>query len=155
MFHHSTIRCHKAELDVDCEALHRDRWKIVLPAGHPLAGAKVFPAKALARETFIQPEEGSDFEVAEILEKLGAHPAQVYTVQGDETILAMVSAGLGVAVMPELMLEDCAYPLAACDPEGNFTREIAVCIKDREAISLSTKRFIEYTKEWVRQTTLS
>ena len=76
-------------------------------------------------------------------------------MQGDETILAMVSAGLGVAVMPELMLEDCAYPLAACDPEGNFTREIAVCIKDREAISLSTKRFIEYTKEWVRQTTLS
>ena len=147
--------CLPAELDVDCEALHRDRWKIVLPAGHPLAGAKVFPAKALARETFIQPEEGSDFEVAEILEKLGARPAQVYTVQGDETILAMVSAGLGVAVMPELMLEDCAYPLAACDPEGNFTREIAVCIKDREAISLSTKRFIEYTKEWVRQTTLS
>ena len=36
--------CLPAGLDVDCEALRRDRWKIVLPAGHPLAGAKVFPA---------------------------------------------------------------------------------------------------------------
>ena len=144
--------CLPAESGVDCELLHRDRWKIILPEGHPLAGAKVFPAEALASETFIQPEEGSDFEVAEILERLRVRPKQIYTVQGDETILAMVSAGLGVAVMPELMLEECAYPLAACDPEGNFTREIAVCIKDREAISLSTKRFIEYTKEWVGRT---
>ena len=147
--------CLPAESGVDCELLHRDRWKIILPEGHTLAGSKVFPAKALAAETFIQPEEGSDFEVAEILERLRVRPKQIYTVQGDETILAMVSAGLGVAVMPELMLEECAYPLAACDPEGNFTREIAVCIKDREAISLSTKRFIEYTKEWVGQTTRS
>ena len=144
--------CLPTELDVDFETLHRDRWKAVLPEGHPLAGRKVFPTEALARETFIRPEEGSDFEVAGILERLGVRPAEVYTVQGDETILAMVSAGLGVAVMPELMLENCAYPLAACGLEGDFTREIAVCVKDREAISLSTKRFIEYTKEWVKQT---
>ena len=138
--------CLPAELGVDCEILHKDRWKIILPKDHPLAGSKVFPAKALEKETFIRPEEGSDLEVAEILEKLGARPAQVYTVQGDETILAMVSAGLGIAVMPELMLEGCAYPLAACDPEGHFKREIAICVKDRKAASLSTQRFIEYVK---------
>ncbi|MBO4880913.1 MAG: LysR family transcriptional regulator substrate-binding protein, partial [Firmicutes bacterium] len=143
--------CLPAELDVDCEMMHRDRWKAVLPAGHPLAGRKVFPAEALARETFIRPEEGSDFEVAGILERLGIRPAEVYTVQGDETILAMVSAGLGVAVMPELMLENCAYPLAACSLEGDFTREIAVCVKDREAVSRSTRLFIEFTKAWVEQ----
>ena len=63
----------------------------------------------------------------------------------------MVSAGLGVAVMPELMLENCAYPLAACSLEGDFTREIAVCVKDREAVSRSTRLFIEFTKAWVEQ----
>ena len=141
--------CLPAELGVDCVPLHKDRWKIVLPADHPLAGKAVFPSKALAGETFIRPDEGSDLEVAEILEKLGVRPAQVYTVQGDETILAMVSAGLGVAVTPELMLEDCAYPLAACDPEGHFTREIALCVKDRSAAALSTQRFIEFVKTYL------
>ena len=33
----------------------------MVPEDHPLAGSKVFPAKALAAETFIQPEEGSDY----------------------------------------------------------------------------------------------
>ena len=141
--------CLPAELSVDCEILHEDRWKVILPPGHPLAGQAVFPAKALAKETFIMPEEGDDHEVSEILEKLGTQSPQVYTVQGDETILAMVSAGLGIGIMPELMLQDCAYPLAACDLPGDYIRRIAVCVKDRSAVSLSTQRFLAYTGTWV------
>lgn len=141
--------CLPADSGVDWVTLYKDRWKVIVSGDHPLAGRKVFPPAALERETFIRPEEGSDYEVAEILERLEVRPAQTYTVQGDETILAMVAAGLGVGIMPALMLQECSHPVASCDLPGNFRRQIALCVKDREAISRSTKLFLEFTKEWV------
>ena len=84
-----------------------------------------------------------------MFDTLGLKPKIQYTVQQDQTILAMVSNGLGISVMEELMLYRCAYPLVACSLPQPFYRNIGICVKDRNALSNSTRAFIEHTRRWV------
>ena len=63
----------------------------------------------------------------------------------------MVSGGLGISVMEELMLYKCAYPLAASTLPKVFHRDIGICVKDKNALSHSTRAFIDHTRHWVLQ----
>ena len=136
-------------LQVDSWFLQRDQWKVILPQGHPLADKEYITAESLAKEPFILLEEGDDYEIAAIFDKLGIRPNVQYTIREDQTILSMVSNGLGISIMPELMLKDSHYPLAKRSLPSVFYRDIGICVKDREAMSVSTRRFVELTRSWV------
>ena len=84
-----------------------------------------------------------------MLDELGVTPNTQYTVREDLTIMAMVSSGLGISVMPELMLQNASYPLAQSHMSQLFYRTIGVCVKDEDACSASTMRFIEHVRHWV------
>ena len=84
-----------------------------------------------------------------MFDTLGITPKIQYTVQQDQTILAMVSSGLGISIMEELMLYRCAYPLVSCSLPQPFYRNIGICVKDRNALSNSTRAFIDHTRRWV------
>ena len=115
----------------------------------PLAGRAPFPPEALAQYPFILLEEGDDYEIQEVLDTLGVQPNVQYRVQQDQVILAMVSCGLGISIMEELMLEQNEYPVVACSFAKPFYRNIGICVKDKRAISRSTYRFVEHVRRWV------
>ena len=129
--------------------LYSDQWKVITAYDHPLAGCEPFPTYALSSQPFIQLDEGSDYEVRAVLDKLGVTPNVQYTVRDDMTIMAMVSSGLGISIMPELMLRHTNYPLVQCRMAQPFYRNIGICVKDKEACSRSTMRFIEHVRTWV------
>ena len=95
-------------------ALYRDELQVILPCGHPLADSDPFPAAALAAEPFIRLEEGRDYEISAALDKMGVRPNVKYTAREDRTMLAMVSKGLGISLLPELMVRHSPYPVTAC-----------------------------------------
>ena len=105
--------------------------------------------EALTQYPFILLEEGDDYEIQEVLDTLGVQPNVQYRVQQDQVILAMVSCGLGISIMEELMLYRCAYPLVSCSLPQPFYRNIGICVKDRNALSNSTRAFIDHTRRWV------
>ena len=137
------------EPHLDYWLLQRDQWKVIVPCDHPLAGRDPFPPEALEQYPVILLDEGDDYEIQEVFDTLNIHPNIQYTVQQDQTILAMVSSGLGISIMEELMLQRCAYPLVACQLPRPFYRNIGICVKDKNALSLSTRRFIEHVRHWV------
>lgn len=134
---------------LDSWLLHRDQWKVIVPYGHPMAGRDPFPAENLATEPFILLQEKSDHEVAAVFDRLGIRPNIQYILRDDLSILAMVSNGLGISIMPELMLEHCPYPLVACSLPEPFYRNIGLAVKDKNTLSLSTLRFMEHARHWV------
>lgn len=134
---------------LDSWLLHRDQWKVIVPYGHPMAGRDPFPAENLATEPFILLQEKSDHEVAAVFDRLGIRPNIQYILRDDLSILAMVSNGLGISIMPELELEHCPYPLVACPLPRSFYRNIGIAVKDKNALSLSTLRFMEHARHWV------
>ena len=102
-----------AEKYLDCWLLQRDQWKVIVPCNHPLAGRDPFPPEALEKYPVILLDEGDDYEIQEVFDTLNIRPNIQYTVQQDQTILAMVSSGLGISIIEELMLQRCVYPLAS------------------------------------------
>ena len=131
--------------------LYRDELLVVVPCGHPLADAAAFPLSALSAEPFIRLEEGRDYELTAALDAMGVHPNVKYTAREDRTILAMVSKGLGISLLPELMVRRSPYPVAACHAPERFYRNIGIAVKDEKAQSASTRRFVDYVRRWVAE----
>ena len=132
-------------------ALYRDELQVILPCGHPLADSDSFPAASLSTEPFIFLEEGQDYEISAALDKMGIRPNVKYTAREDRTMLAMVSKGLGISLLPELMVRHSPYPVVACRAPERFYRNIGIAVKDKKALSAATRRFVDYVRGWVAE----
>ena len=131
--------------------LHQDQLKIIVPCGHPQADCNPFPVETIATEPFIRLEEGDDYEIRAALDEMGVHPHVRYTAREDRTILAMVSNGLGISLLPELMVHNSPYPIVICQPPRSFYRQIAIAVKDKKALSNSTRLFVDHVRRWVAE----
>jgi DNA-binding transcriptional LysR family regulator len=139
-----------AKRKLDEFPLHCDQLVAILPPDHPLTKEKTISAQALASYPFVQIDEGADYEIEAVFDALHITPKVQYTAKEDQTILAMVSNGLGISIMPELMLRHAAYPIETRPLERTFTRNIGVAMKDSQSASVATRRFVEYTKQWIQ-----
>ncbi len=66
-------------------------------------------------------------------------------------MLAMVSKGLGISLLPELMVRHSPYPVTACHAPERFYRSIGIGVKDKKAMSAATRRFVDYVRQWVAE----
>jgi DNA-binding transcriptional LysR family regulator len=136
---------------LDCWLLQRDQWKVIVPCDHPYADRDPFPVSALATEPFIQLEEGDDYEIMAAFDEMGIRPNVKYIAREDRTILAMVSEGLGISLLPELMVRHSPTPIRICRAPLHFYRTIGIGIKDKKALSNSTRLFVDYVRTWVAE----
>ena len=124
--------------------LEQDRLLVVLPEGHPLAECEKFPVNALVEEPFMLLEKGARAEVSDIFEKCGLTPKVHFTTWDDYAIMAMVESGLGISILPELILKRIPYHIVVKELEIPAYRSIGLALKDKKEVSLAVKRFIDY-----------
>lgn len=87
--------------------LLEDCYSVILPREHPLAGAEELSLEQLREECFILLEPEDNAPVEPQLRQAGVRVG--YRVKDDYTILAMVESGLGVSVLPHLLLQRTSY----------------------------------------------
>ena len=131
-------------LSFQTQLLERDEYKVVLPVDHPLARRAAVPVEALEGQPFLLLEHGGKTEVSDLLERSGVHPNIRFTTWEDFAILAMVEQGLGVGVLPGLILRRNPYRVAVRSLEQPYFRSIGVAVKDRARLSPAVTRFLEY-----------
>lgn len=119
-----------------------DRMSLVLPAEHPLAGQKV-SLQDLAEETFVLLESGYSQIVEKMFQAAGLRPKRQYTVKDDYTVMSMVESGLGVSLLPELILQRTPYHLYTCPAEPAFYRRLGISWLRREESSVAVRRFVQ------------
>lgn len=132
-------------------ALQREELQVIVPCDHPYADADPFPLSQLATEPFIRLEEGEDYEITAAFDKMGIRPHVKYTAREDRTILAMVSEGLGISLLPGLMVRNSPSPIRTCPAPQRFYRTIGIAVKDKKALSKSTRLFVDYVRTWVAE----
>lgn len=124
--------------------LARDDLLAVLPEGHPLAESERVPASALCSEPFILLERGARTDVTEIFERERLSPRVRFTTWDDYAIMSMVESGLGISILPELILRRIPYRIVAKKLAVPAYREIGLALRERESASLAVEKFIEY-----------
>jgi len=118
-----------------------DRMNIVLPPEHPLAGGEV-SLEQLRDETFVLLESGYSQITEKMFKSAGMLPKQQYTVKDDYTVMSMVESGLGVSLLPELMLQRTPYKMYTCPTNPAFYRHLGVSWLKKEQNSVAVNKFV-------------
>ena len=130
--------------ELQLAAVYRDELLAILPENHPLAACDRVPLEALTGCAFMLRETSEKAEISPLFEGKGIRPDIQFTTYDDYAILSMVESGLGVSILPQLILRRNPYRIAARPLEEPAYRQIGLALKDKENASLPVRRFLEY-----------
>lgn len=129
---------------IESTSYETDEFMAILPEGHALAQLDAVPLESFAGEPFLALEHGADTEVAELFEQAGMVPDTVLTTWDDYAIMAMVERGLGLAILPSLILKRVPYKVEARPLAPSAYRELVFAVKAGIQPSLAVLRFKTY-----------
>ena len=131
----------------DTRFLKTGEHRACLPKDHPLAGRERVTLEDLAKEPFLLLEEGIYSEPLAAFHAAGVTPNIRMTMHDDYSILSMVEQGLGVTILPELVLRKQSYDIVMLPTEPMVTRRISIISKGKNELSIAAKTFIRYLIE--------
>lgn len=136
-----------ATKDLETNPLTKDEMLAVLPMNHPLVNEETVSLIQLATESYILLEEGHLNEPLEFFKQHQLQPNIQFRVHDDYTIMAMVENGLGISVLPELVLKRVNYQLVKKKITPPVTRTISIAYKDKRILPIASRHFIDFLIE--------
>lgn len=128
----------------DTIALEEDPLFAVLPEQHALAKLDRVPLHALCDAPFLLLEKSEKAEISELFDRYDLHPhVQLRTVD-DYAVMSMVESGLGLSILPGLILRRIPYHIAIRPLDVPASRTLGLAMRSRQTASLAVKRFLEY-----------
>ncbi len=128
----------------DTIAFYHDEMMVLLPKGHRLTEYDRIPLKEIAKESFILQENDNNTTTRQFFTKHGVSLNVEFATWDDYAIMSMVESGLGISVLPDLILKRCPYDIELRPLEQPFMREMGIIMKNREKLPIAMKRFLEY-----------
>ena len=134
-------------LDCECIALMEDRLLAIVPEDSRFAAYPKFPLIECETEPFISLLESSDHDARRALDAAGVKPNVRFYTKDDYAIIAMVEQGLGISIMPELLLKDRHDRLKVLPLQPEAVRTIGLAIASKGPAAL---KFAEYVIDFVK-----
>lgn len=133
-----------------CIPLYQDELMAVLPKGHPLCTREICRVEDVAQEAFISLLEASSHDARRAFEAVNMKPNVRFRTKDDYAAIAMVRQGLGVSIMPSLLLRgnEEGVEIRPIDPPASRTIALAIPSADAGA---ATRRFADFALNWVRE----
>ncbi|MDF2838825.1 MAG: LysR substrate binding domain protein [Evtepia sp.] len=137
-------------LQLTCIPLWEDRLLAILPKQHRLAHLSKFPLSEVESEDFIGLLEDSNHDIRRIFDPAGLSPNMKFTTKDDYAIIAMVAHGLGISILPELLLKNSTGSnLRTMELEPSATRTIALALADPEHMGPAAQSFANHISTWL------
>ncbi len=130
--------------DFDVINLKQDEYKAILPVGHPLAQKDAIPISEFNNQPFLLLEHGGKTEVSDLLNFYHVHPDIRFTTWEDFAIMAMVEKGMGISILPDLILQRVPYKIEIRPLEEPYYRSIGLAMKNNKNLTPAVQKFIEY-----------
>ena len=137
-------------LGCECIPLKEDRLLAILPRGSRFASYPKFPIVECETEPFISLLESSDHDARMVFEAAGIKPNVRFYTKDDYAIIAMVENGLGMSIMPELLLKGRTDNMQVLPLVPEAKRTIGIAIAAGEKAGPATRRFVDYVVQYVK-----
>ncbi|MNW61006.1 DNA-binding transcriptional regulator IlvY [compost metagenome] len=123
-----------------------------MPIDHALAKQNFVTLmnNELSKEPLLLLKEGTLSEPLEAFREDGLEPNVRICLHDDYSILSMIETGLGVSILPELVLRKIGYQVAILPISPPVTRKIGLVIKDKKTLPISNKIFIDHLIQVVK-----
>jgi DNA-binding transcriptional LysR family regulator len=131
--------------------LCRDEMLALLPPGHPLTERGAVPIEAFENEQFIMPLAGYDYEVHHVLDRLEHYPHIRFSACNDYAIISLVTAGLGVSILPELLLRNYRNDAVAMPLDPPQYRILGMGVPQLKSVSPVTRNFMRYVHNYAKK----
>lgn len=127
-----------------------DPLLIVFPPGHELSKYDYVPVDKLKDYPFIMTYKSYDQDPQKVFEEAGFIPEVRYYSRDDFAVLSMVQRGLGLAILPELTINEFPgnYDSRMLEPEAY--RTLGIGLRAREYAGPLARFVIRYIKENIR-----
>ena len=143
-----TLPC---ELDCEYIPLMEDRLLAILPLNSRFQNYPKFPLVECETEPFISLLQSSDHDARRALEAAGVEPNVRFYTKDDYAIIAMVEQGLGMSIMPELLLKGRHDQVLTLPLVPEAKRTIGIAIAAGSKAGPATRRFADYVVRYVRK----
>lgn len=130
--------------------LAEDPLVAILPKDHRLAKLDKIPTRELAGDPFISLLQSSAHDIHRALDNAGIHPDIKFTTKDDYAILAMVEQGLGISIVPSLLIRGRAQNLTVRPLVPQASRTIALAIPQGEALPV-VNAFVQTATDWLKE----
>jgi len=130
--------------EFDTIFLEQDDFLVILPENHPLTEKETLSLADLGEEPFLLLEKDKNTEISDFFRKHDFMPNVHFTLWDDYAILAMVESGMGISLLPRLILKRIPYRVAVRELDVPAFRNIALVLRNQKTAPLAVKRFLEY-----------
>ena len=131
--------------------LTEDPLLAVLSTNHEYASKDYFPISQIANEDFIGLLETSSHDTRRIFSENSITPNIKFTTKDDYAIIAMVEKGLGISILPELLLAGRTQNVVTKELYPKCKRTIGLAISDSALSSPLIDAFCNYVSQWINQ----
>lgn len=83
-------------------------------------------------------------EVSDLLSSYHVRPDIRFTTWEDFAIMAMVEKGMGISILPDLILRRVPYKIEIRPLEEPYYRSVGLAMKNRKNLTPAVQKFIEY-----------
>lgn len=135
----------------DWVPLYNERMYAILPKDYPLKDHSEFPREAFSGQEFLMPYGRFDIDVKAALEPVGVKLNAKISRVDDETVIRMVSRGLGVSMMTELMIRGRTDDVLCVPVAPPAIRELGMGTHVRRKESDSIKKLKECVLDYLQK----
>lgn len=135
----------------DWVPLYNERMYAILPKDYPLKNRSEFPREEFSGQEFLMPYGRFDIDVKAALEPAGVKLNAKISRVDDETVIRMVSRGLGVSMMTELMIRGRTDDVLCVPVAPPAIRELGMGTHVRRKESDSIKKLKECVLDYLQK----
>ena len=128
--------------------LTQDPLVAIMPKNHRLAQLDEIPIQELGEDPFISLLQSSAHDIHRALDNAGVRPNIKFTTKDDYAILAMVEQGLGISIVPQLLIQGRTQNLAVRPLKPRASRTIALAIPEGKPLPV-VEAFARTAVDWV------
>ncbi len=124
-----------------------DRLMVVVHQEHPFAKRCSIWPEELQGQPFIVPAEGTHHDIGKLFERAGVSPQICFDIGDDYAAIAMVGQGIGITILPELLVANIPMTHICTVPLQHSERIIALALNQVCPASLAVRAFQEFAVE--------
>lgn len=136
----------------DVLPIKKDKMVAIVPDNHHLAKQCEISFEQIKEEMFIIPKISCDNDVRRILKENKVMPRIRFELADDQAIISMVQNGMGISIIPEMVLYRIPHNVRILNLKGDHYRSIGIAALSLKNISPASKKLINYIQAYMNKT---